>query len=91
MGALLISDSPARSGATFGTCAIEQSLRRMVCRGTVQRFAHSKHSAVHPRMIASVTRPIRAVRERQNTDLKPTSLQGTVRQSGSELSTGCSR
>jgi len=30
----------------------------MNCRGTVQPLAPSKHSAVRPRMIASVTRPI---------------------------------
>ena len=56
MGAVLTDDSPARFGAPFGTCAIEPSLRRMVCRGTVQPCGN-KDSACWSRMIASVTRP----------------------------------
>ena len=42
MGAVLTDDSPARFGAPFGTYAIEPSLRRMVCRGTVQPLAGAR-------------------------------------------------
>jgi len=42
----------------------------MVCRGTVEPLALSKHLAVRPRMIASVTRPIGAVWDRREVDLR---------------------
>jgi len=42
MGAVLTDDSPARFGAPFGTYAIEPSLRRMVCRGTIRPLAATR-------------------------------------------------
>ncbi len=42
MGAVLTDDLPVRFGALFGTYAIEPSLRRMVCRGTIQPLAATR-------------------------------------------------